>query len=296
MSVARGLGQNGGHFYSNITQPVNVDVQFTVTPTNGLGITSLKSNGYVRNVFMHTSTTPTSNDGALNPNPPDGYALVQLNNNFNKFLGAFLTTQAPNGAGQMASTTANTVYVIGSPGTAKGYVFTVTSASATQGATYTNNTQTFTVLETISSSTTLVMSGTGDPLASGTLTKTGGSGDSTIAFSAFTGGTATTTAQWQAVGLPAGLTPTAGQSFVATASQAIGGSGYVVTPSNSGIQNLEIIGDPNTMLANTSLAANGGAYLMIVLEQSDSPTAPNAGTVIDLRLSFDRSTVTIDGL
>lgn len=65
-----------------------------------------------------------------------------------------------------------------------GYTFTVTSANATVGATYTNNGQTFTVLSTIAASTTLRMYGTGAPAASGTLTKASGTGDATIAFSA----------------------------------------------------------------------------------------------------------------
>jgi len=68
------------------------------------------------------------------------------------------------------------------------YIFTVTSANATIGATYTNNGNTFTVNATISSGTTLYMTATGAPSTSGTLTKASGTGDSTITFSAVTGG------------------------------------------------------------------------------------------------------------
>lgn len=64
------------------------------------------------------------------------------------------------------------------------YTFTVSSASATAGATYTNNGVTFTVESTIASATTLVAYGTGVPAASGTLTKASGTGDATITFSA----------------------------------------------------------------------------------------------------------------
>jgi hypothetical protein len=74
--------------------------------------------------------------------------------------------------------------------TATVYTFTVTSANATVGATYTttNNglTITFTVSATIASQVTLVCTATSAPPASGTLTKTGGSGDATITFSAYT--------------------------------------------------------------------------------------------------------------
>jgi hypothetical protein len=67
--------------------------------------------------------------------------------------------------------------------TALAYLFVVTSANATVGATYTNNGQTFTVLYTIAASTTLVCSSTGAPAVSGTLTKASGTGDATITFS-----------------------------------------------------------------------------------------------------------------
>ena len=66
------------------------------------------------------------------------------------------------------------------------FVFTITSGNATAGATYTNNGHTFTVKNTIVSSTTLVCTGIGNPTSLGTLTKTGGTGDATITFSAFT--------------------------------------------------------------------------------------------------------------
>src|SRR6185312_8854232 len=95
MSVVRGYGLNGKSVYMNVTKPMETFVQFTVTPTNGLGVTSLKSNGYVRNVFMHTSTTPASNDGYTNPNPANGYALVQFKNNFNYYLSGFAQFLAP---------------------------------------------------------------------------------------------------------------------------------------------------------------------------------------------------------
>ena len=62
--------------------------------------------------------------------------------------------------------------------------FTVTSANATVGATYTNNSQTFTVTSTIAGGTTLKTTYTGDSAASGTLTKATGTGDATITFSA----------------------------------------------------------------------------------------------------------------
>lgn len=70
------------------------------------------------------------------------------------------------------------------------FTFTVTAANATVGATYTNNSQTFTVRTTISGGTSLIAeltSGTtATPAASGTLTKASGTGDATITFSSNT--------------------------------------------------------------------------------------------------------------
>lgn len=79
---------------------------------------------------------------------------------------------------------APTITRLTSTGTTTGYFFTVTSANATVGATYTNNGNTFTVLSTISAGTQLFCSGALAPTASGTLTKATGTGDATITFSA----------------------------------------------------------------------------------------------------------------
>ncbi len=82
------------------------------------------------------------------------------------------------------SFTAPTVQRFLSTGSTVGYLFTVSSANATNGATYTNNGHTYTVLGTISSGTQLFTTQASAPAASGTLTKASGTGDSTITFSA----------------------------------------------------------------------------------------------------------------
>ena len=68
---------------------------------------------------------------------------------------------------------------------AKLYSFNVTSANATVGATYTNNSITYTVLATMAGGTILKLSGVGDPTADGDLVKASGTGGATIAFSTF---------------------------------------------------------------------------------------------------------------
>lgn len=62
--------------------------------------------------------------------------------------------------------------------------FTCTSANATIGATYTNNSVTLTVVATIAAQTTVLMTANANPLTSGTLTKASGTGDATITYSA----------------------------------------------------------------------------------------------------------------
>jgi hypothetical protein len=101
---------------------------------------------------------------------------------FSKFTGTF--NQILNGKfAHTATAFGSNLTLKGIPSAPNVYIFTITSGNATAGATYTNNSQTFTVLETIASQVTLVTSGTGAPAASGTLTKATGTGDSTITFS-----------------------------------------------------------------------------------------------------------------
>lgn len=232
MSVARGFGLNGQALYTNVCKPITVNLNFIVDSANGngLGIRSLKSNGYVRNVFMHTTASPGTNDNATNPNPVAGYALIQFKNNFNYYLGGFNGQISPLASTSLTSTTAHSPYVITSLGT-------------------------------------------------------------------------TTLAQWQTAGLPMGLTPAVGQSFIALATGAIGGTGTVGAPGVPTNLAVSVIGDPSTEIANSNIAANGGAYLLVQFTASTSSsvttlvaTAPPDGTVIALTANFDGSSVTIDGL
>lgn len=110
---------NAGHFYTNLSRPVDINLNFIVDATNGngLGVRSVKSNGYVRNVFMRTSATPGSNNGITNPNPAAGYAVIQLQGNFSRYIGGFAGVQAPLTSTSTTSLTAGNPYVITSLGT-----------------------------------------------------------------------------------------------------------------------------------------------------------------------------------
>lgn len=117
MSTPSGFGLNGKSFYTNVAKPMDVSLQFTVTSTNGLGVTSVKSNGHVESVFMNTSTTPTSVNGVTNPDPAAGYALITFKNNFNYFLSAFAGQTVSTAGSALTSTTTGLVYVINALGT-----------------------------------------------------------------------------------------------------------------------------------------------------------------------------------
>lgn len=100
----------------------------------------------------------------------------------------------------------------------------------------------------------------------------------------------TNLSDWQHVGLPPGVTPAIGASFVATAAgfnTGGGSSGKVQTSLNSGVTSTEIIGDPNASLAPIPMGGspNSGGFLIIkLLGPTDSstttpiPTAPANGT------------------
>ncbi len=206
MAQPRGYGLNGQALYTNVTKPMSTWCTFTVTPTNGLGVTAVKSNGYVNYAFMHTSTTPTATGGVTNPNPPAGYAVIGLTNNFNYFCGFRWSIAYPATSTSTTSTVTSSVYTITSLGT-------------------------------------------------------------------------TTLAQWRAVGLPPWLTPAVGQTFVATATQAIGGTGAVGVPGVPNISNVTVVGDPNQTIASSNVASYGGAYLVLQFG-ADATTSTFTGSAL----------------
>jgi hypothetical protein len=113
-SSARGFGLNGKSYYTNVVTPQDVSLNFIVDSTNGngLGVRSIKSNGYVQAVFMKTSATPGALNGLTNPNPQAGFAVVRFRNNFNVYLGGFSGQVVPVTAPTTTALTLGNVYVI----------------------------------------------------------------------------------------------------------------------------------------------------------------------------------------
>ena len=225
MSNARG-SQNGGHHYSNIVIPQELSLSFTVnhTDSGGLGITGLKSNGWVEYLFMRTTATAGVSAGVTNPvGTTAGLVVMRLKSNYNVFLNAQCTPEVTTTGSTVTSPNAGTAYQINSLGT-------------------------------------------------------------------------TTLAQWNTAGLPYGFVPTVGQVFVCAATGALGGTGNVKALTVAGFDNFEVIGNPTLTIASNSLANYAGAYLVGQFVLAGALAAPTDGTVINLKLLFDRSSVTVDGL
>lgn len=105
-------------------------------------------------------------------------------------------------------------------------------------------------------------------------------------------------AKWQAIGVPVGITPAVGVSFVALTD---GGAGNVLTsrvmvPNPSTVAAIEVFGNPDLMVVS-NIASNGGQYLIAqLLDFAGALVAPVDGSIIKLALWFDGSTVSVDGL
>lgn len=193
--------------------------------------------------------------------------------------------------------------------------FTISSGSASSGSVWTDGSgNLYTVSTSLSSGTTLKTSGYQLPSpAAGTLTFVSGSGASTaLSYSVAVAGLATgftfvqtvsTTnlQEWQTVGLPAGLNPTANQSFIALATGSGGGSTGTVYPIGvSTIPSIEVIGDPNQSIAPSPLGGPsdhvGGWILVQFLAPTISgsafdtpfiPTAPANNSVVGMSFYVD---------
>ncbi len=199
----------------------------------------------------------------------------------------------------------------GTPGVPQSIWFTISSGSATAGSVWTDGSgNLYTVSTTLSSGTTLKTSGYQAPSPSaGTLTFVSGTGASTaLTYSAAVSGLATgwTFAQtvsdtnlqdWNAVGLPPGMTPTVGQGFVAKATGAGGSTGTVIAPGVSGIVSIEVVGDPNQTLA-PQLQIGGqqkaGGWILVQFHADTSasvttkiPKAPANGSVVGMSFYVD---------
>ncbi len=188
--------------------------------------------------------------------------------------------------------------------------FNIASGSATTGSVWTDGSgNLYTVTTTLVAGTVLHTQGTNAPNpAAGTLTFVSGTGSTaSLTYSSAVAGLATgftfalTTSDtnlgdWQAVGLPKGLTPTPNQSFIATATGAGGSTGTVYAAGVSGVGSVEVIGDPNQSIAPLPQGGSshvGGWILVQFLAPTSSSvttpvrTAPANNSVVGMSFYVD---------
>lgn len=111
-------------------------------------------------------------------------------------------------------------------------------------------------------------------------------------------GTATA-AQWQAKGLPTGVTAAVGVAFVPTASGTIGGSAAVeiAAATGTGIASIETLGDPNLSIAPNPNANQGygASFILQCRDYAGAIAAPANGSVISIAMYLSNSSVQVAG-
>lgn len=109
--------------------------------------------------------------------------------------------------------------------------------------------------------------------------------------------TALGTTNWNAIGLPTGVTAAVGQGFVATGVGAGTGTAKAVAP--SGIATIETLGDPSLELAPMPTTNQGASIIIQCLSATSSsvttlvPADPVSGTQLYLTFYLSNSSVTV---
>lgn len=108
---------------------------------------------------------------------------------------------------------------------------------------------------------------------------------------------ASTSTNWYTLGLPLGLTPTAGQGFVATSGASNGpsgssgvtaaGNGTVIPVLNTNITGFQVLANPNVSLRSST----AGSYITFQTMGTSAfiPTNPTSGTVIRYNIMMRNS-------
>lgn len=108
-------------------------------------------------------------------------------------------------------------------------------------------------------------------------------------------GTTTTALNWISAGLRPGYVAQIGSPFIALTSGAGLGNAVVRASGASGIDSLEVIGDPNTEIAGQVVAGPVGAQLILQALTSGIRTAPVDGSVVGMSFYLSDSAVTVAG-
>ena len=284
---------NAGRNFMWHMKPVTLDCNFIVDSTNGngLGIRSLKGGG-INNVFMNTSAsfTGTTHTGtAVIDGISGGTASLVVGM-------PIQTTDLPAGA-TIASITSGSAITSSVAATTGHAGATITYQGLGLDGRPNPNPAAGYIMVKLTDTYNRYLYGTAgfvSPVSGTPLTST----TAGLVYVIVSLGT-TTLAQWYAAGLPSSLTPAVGMPFVALATGAIGGTGAVEVPKTgaSGIDHIEIVGDPNSELVAVNPVGGivSGGYVLQQCLFEGALTAPNDGTVIGLTMCMSDSSILIAG-
>lgn len=240
-------------FYTLHNKPVLLDCNFIVDVANGngYGVRSLKGPG-IQAVYMHSTAafTGTSHTSTLIDGISGGTASLAVGMPVQgsgipagtKILSIIDSGSLTLSAATTTSTTGSITYqAVGSPNPGLGRAVIVLSDNYNR---YYGG-----------------FSGFVSQLSGSSLTSGLTAGNPYVIVSVGS----STVAQWNAAGLPVGITPAVGAAFIATATS-IAGGGAVQAPLNSGVSSVEVVGDPNqTIISSTANVAglSSGAYIVV---------------------------------
>jgi hypothetical protein len=277
-------------------KPVLVDCNFIVAATDsaGYGITNLKG-PVVSNVYMNSNATPVTTTSVFS----SGATSITVASGTGLSAGMAVTdstTGANIAAGTRIVSVSGTTVVLSiaaagnsasTPGDTLSFLPLAASApgNPAAGVIYVKLADNYNLMYTVAHGITAPNSGSA-------LTATVANTVYTITAL----GTATT-AQWVAKGLPIGVTPAVGVSFIASATGTIGGSAAVQISATAGsnITNIEVVGNPSVYLQNVAQPSNGGGYIVLQCYKNAVKTAPADGTKISLLMYLSDSSVLIQG-
>lgn len=282
-----------GHYF-----PVLIDFNFIVDATNGngLGIRSLKG-AYVKNVFMNTTASITGNTHTNFV--IDGIA---------QGTGSLVVGMQLSGTGIAAGTTIASITSGSAITTSLATTATNTSVTITTVAPGSPNPDAGLILVQLKSNfNRLLFSNIGDasPVSGSNLAVDGSSLSVGQAYIITVLGT-TTAADWLVLGVPLGVTPAVGVSFIALVTGTGSGSGQVqlAKATGSGITKYDLIGDPNLSAAPydtpfTSVIGSWVLFRALAATASGTTTfvatAPSINTTIGIQLWMSNSSLLLGG-
>ncbi len=279
---------NRGHFYTPHVTPVLADCNFKVDSTNPAGITGLKGQAVAR-VFMnssasfvgatHTSTLvdAISDTSILSVGMPVQGSNIAAGTVIAAIIDSVSITLSIAATGSGATDTI-TYQAVGSPNPQAGTIMLQLADN-------------FSRMYGFNLSIAAPLSGSSILVASAGVTRG-------LVYTITILGT-TTTAGWVSLGLPPGITPAVGVSFVAKITATAAGTGAVQVPATNGsdIDHVESAGDPSLILqpAPAGGSPNVGGFIILNCYEEGVLAAPADGSLLYIEAYMNQSSVLVKG-